>query len=70
MFGKPNIIINPHQISNGSYVYKGLEQLKPEEIINIAENNMKETGVDPTLQKVIFNIEKNKEDNEYNRTTV
>ena len=75
IFGKPNIMVNPLQLENGSYVNVALNSFTTDEIIDLAEKycgDLKSFAQAsfPFMKRVFEKIEKENNENEYNRTEI
>ena len=75
VFGKPNVIINPQQLEYGKYINMALSCLNPSELIDLAENycgDLKAFAQEasPAMKRIFEKLEREKNENEYNRTEV
>jgi hypothetical protein len=71
IFGKPNIIVNTQGLLFGEFINNSLKSYTPQQLIQMAETYSQNTSAQSTVMKKIFDqIEREKNENEYNRTEV
>ena len=69
VFGKPNILINDFEISNGKFITKTLSNYTVEDLITMANTySSSKQGQTQVMKKIFMQIEKERNENEYNRT--
>ena len=72
VFGKPNVIVNSRESNEiGLMVNKSLNKYTLDELIALAEKYSSSASAQTTIMKKIFDqIEREKNENEYNRTEI
>jgi len=71
IFGKPNIVINQQGHHLGAYTNKSLKKFSPRELVQIAESfSNTQFGTSMAVKKILERIERENNDNEYNRTAI
>jgi hypothetical protein len=71
VFGKPNVMVNDQGLALGQFVNKTLTKFTVQELVNMAETySSGSKGQSVIMKKIFEQIDRERNENEYNRTTI
>ena len=70
VFGKPNVLVNNFELeNNGKHINRTMDSYTAQEFVELADNfSAGKAGQSIVMKKIFAQIEKEKNENEFNRT--